>query len=180
MNSNGPTGREAGHMWWMEFLSEEAIQPSLRARDSDSLLQELAGLLAPEAGVTQAVLAKHLRERERLGATVMEGVVAIPHCRVEGVRRIVTCLGIHRGGLAFGKTGDGLVHLFVGMVAPPDTAGLHLNVLSRIAALLHDASLRDALLRTTTAKQAHTLLAQTEAALHPHSVPTTHRAILHR
>ncbi|RKG74288.1 PTS sugar transporter subunit IIA [Corallococcus terminator] len=167
-------------MRWMDFLAVEAIQPSLRARDSDSLLQELAGLLAPQAGVTAAVLAEHLRERERLGTTAMEGGVAIPHCRVEGVRRIVTCLGIHRGGLAFGEPEDGLVHLFVGMAAPPDTAGLHLNVLSRIAALLHDASLRGALLRTTTAEQAHTLLAQTEATLHPYPAPTTHRAILHR
>ncbi|RKH03312.1 PTS sugar transporter subunit IIA [Corallococcus sp. CA053C] len=163
-------------MRWMDFLAVEAIRPALQARDGDSLLWELAGLLAPEAGVTQPVIAEHLRARERLGSTVMEGGVAIPHCRVEGARGIVTCLGLHRGGLAFGEPEDGLVRIFVGMVAPPDTAGLHLNVLSRIAALLHTAPLRDALLRTMTAAEAHTLLAQAEASLHPHPVDPPRRA----
>ncbi|RKH12487.1 PTS sugar transporter subunit IIA [Corallococcus praedator] len=167
-------------MRWMDFLTVEAIQPSLQARDSDTLLQELAGLLAPEAGMTQHLLAYHLRERERLGSTVMEGGVAIPHCRVGGVRRIVTCLGIHRAGLAFGGPEHGRMHLFVGMATPPDTAGLHLGVLSRIAALLHSATLRDALLRTTTADEAHSLLAQAEATLHPYPAHPTHRDILHR
>ncbi|RKG92280.1 PTS sugar transporter subunit IIA, partial [Corallococcus carmarthensis] len=154
-------------MRWMDFLAVEAIRPALRAHDSASLLEELAELLAPEADVAREVIAGALRARERLGATAMEGGVAIPHCRVEGARRIVTCVGLHRGGLAFGEPEDGLVRIFVGVVAPPDTAGLHLNVLSRIAALLHTPPMRDALLATVTASEAHALLVRAEAALHP-------------
>ncbi|NPC73384.1 PTS sugar transporter subunit IIA, partial [Corallococcus exiguus] len=156
-------------MRWMDFLSVEAIRPALRAHDSASLLEELAELLAPEADVPRDVIAGALRARERLGTTAMEGGVAIPHCRVEGVRRIVTCVGLHRGGLAFGEPEDGLVRIFVGVLAPPDTAGLHLNVLSRIAALLHTPALRDALLATVTASEARTLLVRAESALHPHT-----------
>jgi nitrogen PTS system EIIA component len=162
-------------MRWMDFLDGAAIRPDLRSRDSDALLAELAELMAPRAGVPAAVLAEHLRDRERLGTTAMEGGVAIPHCRVAGARGIVTCLGVHRGGLAFGEPEDGLVHLFVGLVAPPDTAGLHLNVLSRIAALLHDAALRDALLHADTAEDAHRLLAQAEARLIPHTAVALRR-----
>ncbi|WP_338262459.1 PTS sugar transporter subunit IIA [Corallococcus caeni] len=163
-------------MLWMDFLSVQAVRPALRARDSASLLGELAELLAPEAEVPPEILAGALQARERLGTTAMEGGVAIPHCRVEGARRIVTCVGLHRGGLAFGEPEDGLVHLFVGMVAPPDTAGLHLNVLSRIASLLHAPTLRDALLATVTASEAHALLARAESALHPHAAAPPHRA----
>jgi nitrogen PTS system EIIA component len=157
-------------MRWMEFLPLEAVRPVLRARDSDSLLDELAELLAPGAGVPKERISAKLRERERLGPTAMEGGVAIPHCRVEGARGIVTCLGLHRGGLAFGAPEDGLVRIFVALVSPPDTAGLHLNVLSRIAALLQGPALREALLDTTTSREALQLLARAEAALpHPHA-----------
>ncbi|WP_338278497.1 PTS sugar transporter subunit IIA [Corallococcus caeni] len=165
-------------MRWMDFLAVEAVRPNLRAHDGESLLAELSELLAPGADVPREMLAGALCARERLGTTAMEGGVAIPHCRVEGVRRIVTCVGLHRGGLAFGEPEDGLVRIFVGVVAPPDTAGLHLNVLSRIAALLHAPPLRDALLATLTASEAHALLARAETALHPHPVEPPRRASL--
>ncbi|NBD09678.1 MULTISPECIES: PTS sugar transporter subunit IIA [Corallococcus] len=156
-------------MRWMDFLSLEAIRPALRAHDRDSLLDELAGLMAPESGVAPEVIASQLRAREALGATVMAGGVAIPHCRVEGARGIVTCLGMSRRGLVFGAPEDGRVRIFVGLVAPTDTAGLHLNVLSRIATLLRAPSLRDALLATTTAREAYALLSWAES-LHPQPV----------
>ena len=147
---------------WSEFLEVEAIRPSLEARERVGVLYELAGLMAARAGVPQRELAVHLLAREQLGSTAMEGGVAVPHCRHARARRIVTCLGIHRGGLAFGEPEDGLVRIYVGLVSPTDTSGLHLNVLSRIATLLHDAHVREALLAAPTPAAMRALLVRAE------------------
>ncbi|MCP3099253.1 PTS sugar transporter subunit IIA [Myxococcus sp. K15C18031901] len=152
---------------WTDFLELEAINLSLEARNRTEVLYELAGLMAPEALVPRQELAVHLLAREQLGSTAMEGGVAVPHCRHARVPRIVTCVGIHRGGLAFGEPEDGLVRLFVGLVSPPDTAGLHLNVLSRIATLVRDPRLREALLAAPSARALRALLVQAESAITP-------------
>ncbi|MCY1017972.1 PTS sugar transporter subunit IIA [Pyxidicoccus sp. MSG2] len=150
---------------WTDFLGVDAIRPSLRARNRDEVLAELAELLAPRAGVPVRELAARLLEREQLGSTAMVGGVAVPHCRIARVPGIITCVGFHRGGLAFGEPEDGLIRIFVGLVSPPDTAGLHLNVLARIAGMLHAASLREALLRAPSATAVHALLVESEQAL---------------
>lgn len=147
---------------WTDYLDVDAIRPSLEARDPEEVLSELAGLMARRAGVSQRELALNLMARERLGSTAMEGGVAVPHCRLARVERIVTCLGIHRGGLAFGAAEDGLVRIFVGLVSPMDTAGLHLNVLSRIATLLRDPRLRAELLVAPSPSAIRALLVRAE------------------
>ncbi|AGC41525.1 PTS system transporter subunit IIA [Myxococcus stipitatus DSM 14675] len=152
-------------MWrWTDFLDVDAIRPSLESRAPTEVLYELAGLMAPAAGVSQRELALDLRAREHLGSTAMEGGVAVPHCRLARAERIVTCLGIHRGGLAFGAAEDGLVRIFVGLVSPLDTAGLHLNVLARIATLLHEPVLRADLLAASSPVVIRALLVQAEEA----------------
>ncbi|SES73895.1 PTS system, nitrogen regulatory IIA component [Myxococcus fulvus] len=152
---------------WTEFLEVEAICPSLRARERVGVLHELAGMMADEAGVPARELAVHLLAREQLGSTAMEGGVAVPHCRHARAGRIVTCLGIHRGGLAFGEPEDGLVRIYVGLVSPPDTGGLHLNVLSRIATLLHDVRVRDALMAAASPAVIRALLVRAEEEVLP-------------
>ncbi len=147
---------------WTDFLEVGAICPSLEARSRDGVLEELAGLLSPRAQVPKRELALRLLERERLGSTAMAGSVAVPHCRIARVPRIVTCVGIHRDGLAFGDPEAERVRIFVGVVSPPDTAGLHLSVLARIAGMLRSAALREALLQAPSAAAAHALLAGAE------------------
>ncbi|MCP3136861.1 PTS sugar transporter subunit IIA [Pyxidicoccus xibeiensis] len=150
---------------WTDYLEVDSIRLSLQATDRDGVLKELAGLMAARARVPERELASALVARERLGSTAMPGGVAVPHCRLARVPRIVTCVGIHPGGLHFGDPEDAPVHIFVGLVSPPDTAGLHLNVLARISSLLREPSLRTALLRAPSALEAHALLVRTEYSL---------------
>ncbi|MFP2926735.1 PTS sugar transporter subunit IIA [Pyxidicoccus sp. 3LG] len=150
---------------WTDYLEVNAIRPSLEARDGVGGVHELAGLMAARARVPERELAAKLLARERLGSTATEGGVAIPHCRLARVPRIVTCVGIHRGGLAFGEPEEGLVRIFVGLVSPPDTAGLHLSVLARIAGLLRQPVLRQALLCAPSAAAIHAVLAGAEDTL---------------
>jgi nitrogen PTS system EIIA component len=151
-------------MRFTEFLTPGSIRPSLKARDTRGVLEELADLLAPSAGVSADTLAPLLLERERVASTAMPGGVAIPHCRLEGLPRMVVCVGIHREGCAFGDAEEGLIRVFVGLASPLRAAGLHLRVLSRIAGMLRDPSLRQALCEAPTAAHVHELLLRAEEA----------------
>lgn len=149
---------------WTDFLEVEAVRLTLEARERVGVVHELAGLMAARARVSPKELASHLLAREQLGSTAMVGGVAVPHCRLAGVPRIVTCVGIHPQGVDFGEADGGKGRIFVGMVSPPDTAGLHLSVLARIGALLRNARLREALLTAPSPSALRALLVCVEDA----------------
>ncbi|MCP3099252.1 PTS sugar transporter subunit IIA [Myxococcus sp. K15C18031901] len=143
---------------WTDFLEVENIRLSLESSDRMGVVRELAAVMAARARVSPRDLAMHLQAREQLGSTATEGGVAVPHCRLEGVPRIVTCVGIHTRGVDFGEAGGVKTRIFVGMVSPPDTAGLHLNVLARIGALLRNNRLCEALRTAPSATALRALL----------------------
>ncbi|QSQ11798.1 PTS sugar transporter subunit IIA [Myxococcus landrumensis] len=147
-----------GMLRWTDYLDAEGVRLSMVAKDRMDVVRELAGLMASRAQVSPKELATHLLAREQLGSTATVGGVAVPHCRLAGVPRIVTCVGLHRQGVEFGDADQDRVHIFVGMVSPPDTAGLHLNVLARIGALLRNARLREALLTAPSTAALRALL----------------------
>ncbi|ADO68025.1 PTS sugar transporter subunit IIA [Stigmatella aurantiaca] len=149
-------------MRFTDFLSEERIRPALRARERVGVVYELAELLALRGPVQQGVLGRLLLERERIAGTVLAGGVAIPHCRLEGLPRITACVGIQHEGCFFGEPEEGRVRIFVGLVSPMNTSGLHLNLLARIAGMLREPSLREELLATPTAAGILQLLVQAE------------------
>ncbi|MCE9668655.1 PTS sugar transporter subunit IIA [Myxococcus stipitatus] len=143
---------------WTDFLEVENVRLSLSSSDRVGVVRELAGVMAARAHVSPKDLAMHLLAREQLGSTATEGGVAVPHCRLVGVPRIVTCVGIHREGVDFGEAGGVRSRIFVGVVSPPDTAGLHLNVLARIGALLRNNRLCEALRTAPSASALRALL----------------------
>lgn len=143
---------------WTDYLDADGVRLSMVSKDRVGVVHELAGLMAARAQVSPRELATHLLAREQLGSTATVGGVAVPHCRLAGVPRIVTCVGLHRLGVDFGDAEEGRVHIFVGMVSPPDTAGLHLNVLARIGALLRNVRLREALLTAPSSAALRALL----------------------
>ncbi|MDC0712061.1 PTS sugar transporter subunit IIA [Stigmatella sp. ncwal1] len=149
-------------MRFTDFLSEERIRPFLRARERAGVVCELAELLAMRMPVKPSVLGRLLMERERIAGTVLAGGVAIPHCRLEGLPRITACVGLLREGCLFGAPEEGPVRIFVGLVSPLNTSGLHLNLLARIAGMLREPALRQELLAAPTAEEIFQLLVQAE------------------
>jgi nitrogen PTS system EIIA component len=149
-------------MRFTDFLTRECIVAELRARDRVGVLREVSLALAPSTGVPARDLESLLAARERLGTTAMGEGVAIPHCRVAGVERITACVAVHPEGVDFGARDGQPVRLFVALVSPARSAGSHLTVLARVATLLREAPLRQALLRAHDAATLHALLVHAE------------------
>ncbi|PTL84927.1 PTS sugar transporter subunit IIA [Vitiosangium sp. GDMCC 1.1324] len=151
-------------MRFTDFLSEDCIVADLKARDRDEVLHELAGVLAATTRAPSEQLEKELVARERISSTAIGDGVAIPHCRFDRMRHITACVAVDREGVDFGARDGRPVHLFVTLVSPTHAPGTHLSVLARIAALLRDVRLRQALVEAPSTAAIRALLVQAEDA----------------
>jgi PTS system nitrogen regulatory IIA component len=151
-------------MRFTEHLPEGGIIPALWARDRHGVLHELAQTLSAHAHAPVRHIEERLAVRERICSTAIGEGVAIPHCRVERLKRTTVCVAVHPAGVDFGARDGRPVRLLVTLVSPEKAAGLHLGLLTRIAALLRDAHLRQAVLETPSAGAIRSLLVQAEDA----------------
>jgi PTS system nitrogen regulatory IIA component len=87
-----------------------------------------------------------LMDRESLGSTGIGDGVAIPHGKVPGLARLSAVIGRSRAGIQFHSLDGKPTHLFFLVVAPEQSAGMHLKALARISRLLKDLRFRRSLL----------------------------------
>jgi PTS system nitrogen regulatory IIA component len=130
----------------LDILAPEAIVPAMRATTKAEALQELATLLVtlhPE--VDGARLVQVLLDREALGSTAIGEGIAIPHGKLPGVANVVAAFGRSPKGVAFDSLDGKPTRLFFLLIAPEDSAGIHLKALARVSRLLKDRSFRDRL-----------------------------------
>jgi PTS system nitrogen regulatory IIA component len=147
-----------------EFLKPDAVLPKLTARSKSDLLQEMGGLLARTYAVGDpARLVSVLEERERLGSTGIGEGVAIPHGKIAGLPSLVAAFGVSPAGIDFNAVDGKPTHLFFVLVAPENSAGMHVKALALIARLFRNSKLREAVMQAETAEAIYALLSQEDA-----------------
>lgn len=119
----------------------ELIFPELDATDREQVLRSLAQCLEKSDVVPDAAeLYSKLLEREQLGSTGVGSGVAIPHCKLDDLSKVVVAVGIVRGGVSFGAVDTKPVRLFFLVVSPTDAPAVHLQVLAAISRWLKQNS----------------------------------------
>jgi PTS system nitrogen regulatory IIA component len=112
------------------------------------VLENLAELIAQQLGGDddQAdALFQSMVARERLGSTGIGKGVAIPHCRVNGIKRICGCLVKLDLSIDFDALDDQPVDLIFALVVPEEQNDEHLATLARVASVLQQDSARERL-----------------------------------
>jgi len=129
-----------------DLLSPDSIIAELRGGDKPSVLQELASVLVDKSpGLDLTELVNILLEREQLGSTGIGDGIAIPHGKVPHLDRLLVSFGRTSRGVPFEAMDDQPVHLLFLLVAPENSAGLHLKALAKISRLLQDSALKKSL-----------------------------------
>ena len=137
-----------------EILEEENIIPDLKARDKKGVLEELVEVMvATEPLLDKNALVKVLLERERLGSTGIGDGVAIPHGKFHGVDQPVISFGRSLKGLDFESMDGQPAFLFFLLIAPENSASIHLKALAKIARILKNGSFRKILMEASTRKE---------------------------
>ena len=130
----------------LDFLSRTAIVPELKAATKKAAIEELVGLLVKENKVQDADSAVQiLMEREKIGSTGIGQGIAIPHAKSEQAKGVAAAFGLSKKGIAFDALDGDPVYIIFLLIAPPDSAAMHLQALARISRMLKDKFFRQSL-----------------------------------
>lgn len=127
----------------LDILGRDAIVPELRGTTKKQVLEELIdALLHKRPQLDRSRLMGVLLERERLGSTGIGDGIAIPHGKLRDLDQLALSFGKSAQGVDFESMDGKPVHLFFLLVAPENSAGIHLRALAKIARLLKNGSVR--------------------------------------
>jgi PTS system nitrogen regulatory IIA component len=79
------------------------------------------------------------------------------------VTKIIGAFGRHLSGVDFDSLDGGPSQLFFVLVAPEDSASLHLKALARVSRLLKESSFRDHLIAAKDADELYKLIKEEDA-----------------
>jgi len=137
-----------------DLLAEESVIPDLKATDKTGVLEELVEVLRKhDPSLDKNALVKVLLERERLGSTGIGDGIAIPHGKFYGVDRPIISFGRSRKGLEFDSVDGEPAYLFFLLVAPENSASVHLKALAKIAKILKNSAYRKTLMEVSGRKE---------------------------
>lgn len=145
----------------IDLLDQSCILPEMTATSKQAALEELAATLVPGAeNLDLATVVEVLMERERLGSTGIGDNVAIPHGKLANLSGLKLAFGRSLKGVEFESMDGKLSHLFFLLLAPINSAGLHLKALAKISRMLMSATFRENLMQATQGQDIYQLLAQ--------------------
>jgi PTS system nitrogen regulatory IIA component len=146
-----------------EILVEENVLLDLKAKDKKGVLEELAETVVnQDPSVDKGSLVKVLLERERLGSTGIGDGVAIPHGKFHGVMQPIISFGRSLKGLDFESMDGEPAYLFFLLVAPENSASIHLKALARIAKILKNSAFRKILMEAPSRQEIYKIIIQND------------------
>ncbi len=116
-----------------KYLAPESCTITLAGKTKDEVIRSLAELIMKSpnaAGAELDDIELGLLEREKLGSTGFGKGIAIPHCKIAGMKNFVLALGISTGGILFDAMDNRSVHEFCAIVGPPEEPEKHLRLLA--------------------------------------------------
>jgi len=116
------------------LIRPELIFPDLAAADRLEVLRIFSRRLAEQGLVADAdELYGKLLEREQLGSTGIGSGIAIPHCKIKGLKQGIVAVALARDGVSFGAADGVPVRLFFLVVSPSESPAEHLQILAAIS-----------------------------------------------
>jgi len=144
-----------------EILHKDLLIPQLQSKNKKGVLEELAGALVNQGKLPDLEqVVEVLLDREKLGSTGIGEGIAIPHGKIKGLEQVVASFGRSREGIDFESIDQKPTHLFFLLVAPENSAGIHLKALARISRLLKDSNFRRRLMEAETADELFQIISE--------------------
>ncbi|CAO4149371.1 Nitrogen regulatory protein [Methylorubrum aminovorans] len=130
--------RSADAMTVDDILAPADVVHGLRASGKTTLLEDLARRAAKSLDLDADTILAALIRREGLGSTGVGDGLALPHARLEAVRKPFGLLARLREPLDFDAVDERPVDLVFLLLLPTAEGGNHLNALACVARKLRD------------------------------------------
>ena len=122
-----------------EFLDFESIRVGLSSGNKRQLLHTLGQIAGAHLGFDPATIVDSVAERERLGSTGFGNGVAIPHGKVEGLKRIYALVVRLAEPIDYKAVDGQPVDLVFLLLSPPDAGAEHLKALAAVSRVVRHA-----------------------------------------
>jgi len=130
-----------------EIFTPQLIVSDLKAHDKKGVLEELSQVITEQnPSLNKRSLLQVLLERERLGSTGIGDGIALPHGKLAELSNLLISFGRSTNGLDFDSIDEQPAYLFFLLLAPENSAGMHLTALAKISRMLKDANFRQRLM----------------------------------
>jgi len=119
------------------LLIRDMIIEELDSQDREGALKEMVNFLKKKKKVSkEKELCEKLLQREELGSTAIGEGVAIPHCKMKGVKNPIILLAISKRSVDFQSLDGKPSNIFFLVVSSPENPSLNLQILAAIASLV--------------------------------------------
>ena len=123
------------------LLKQDMIITELESEDREGVLKEMVDFLKKKKIIAKdQELFKKLLQREKLGSTAIGEGVAIPHCKMKGVKNPVVMLAVSKKSVDYQSLDGKPTYVFFLVVSSPDNPSLNLQILAAIAHLVRKSS----------------------------------------
>jgi len=146
------------------ILSVEHVLAQVDISSKKRAFEEVGLLFENLHGLSRSLVTDSLFSRERLGTTGLGHGVAIPHGRIKGLKSPMAAILQLAHPIGFEAPDEQAVGLMIFLLVPESATRKHLEILSEIAEMLSDVTLRDKLATSTDAAQLHQLIANWHSA----------------
>lgn len=137
------------------LLVPENIQVDLSVTSKKRLFEHVGLMFENSFGLERDKVFDSLFARERLGSTGLGEGVAIPHGRIKGLKEPRAAVVRVETPIPFDAPDGEPVRLLVILLVPENANEEHLEILSELAELLSDESVRDSLMNQSDPAQIH-------------------------
>ena len=141
-----------------QILPLSQVLVSVEATSKKRAFEEAGLLFENLHGLNRALITDSLFARERLGSTGLGHGVAIPHGRIKGLKAPMAALFQLQAPIGFDAPDEQAVNLLVFLLVPEAATQKHLEILSEIAEILSDSTLRDQLKGSDDAQALHGMI----------------------
>ena len=141
-----------------KLLSPAHIALDLQISSKKRLFEQAGLLFENQDAVARSVVFDSLFARERLGSTGLGQGVAIPHGRIKGLKEARGAFLRLAQPVPFDAPDGNPVNLVFVLLVPEKATEKHLQILSELAQMFSDRTLRDAMSGAADAPTLHQLI----------------------
>lgn len=132
----------------VKLLKKDRMALELKATDRDEAIKELSSMAATKLNQNVDEITRLVTEREEMDPTGLENGIAIPHCRIEGLKEPAVFMGISRNGLNFHSLDQSRSKVIFLIITSESDPQSQLEVISQIATLFSKEKITESFLKS--------------------------------
>jgi len=140
------------------LLTPDNVRVDLPVTSKKRLFEQVGLMFESSHHIERDTVFDSLFARERLGSTGLGEGVAIPHGRIKGLKEALAAVIRVANPIPFDAPDGQPVSLLVFLLVPENANEEHLEILSELAELLSDETVRESLMTQTDPSQIHRVL----------------------